>query len=430
MPLRASTSWWWDAASSWQAASMMPLRRNASVTICHSKTENLADIMFGRRSSAPPVALDVRRTVLRPGSDGTDVASTSTRRETCGDVDFAEVELVVAAYHAGAGRYRHGHHVGDDGATVAAAEAAWPRAPGGARRCEPLPDGPQSSLPILLPASAVRRAWLRVFIATMCRTTRAVPRLTLVTTRTISACRLPPLRQAPCVDACPTGCLFTDDEHVGVHPDKCIGCRNCVLACPYGGGNRNQKLPEPEAASGTEAAAASAQDDRRPRAGSREEASARNRPWWRDCAPIAPAAGVRGGVHRRCGSSMRSSWRARQNKRKAAARASASFASMKLNAALTRGVGSWKSMAVCLHCGAGCKMNLVVENGQVIDAAPPGITNEGELCLKGMYGYDFVNDTKILTPRIYHPMIRRTKGAPERSLGRGARFHGPSGSAP
>ena len=29
-----------------------------------------------------------------------------------------------------------------------------------------------------------------------------------------------------------------------------------------------------------------------------------------------------------------------------------------------------------------------------------------------MTGYDFLNDTKILTPRIYHPMIRRTKGAP------------------
>ena len=72
-----------------------------------------------------------------------------------------------------------------------------------------------------------------------------------------------------------------------------------------------------------------------------------------------------------------------------------------------------KHMAVCPYCGAGCKMNLVVENGQVIDAEGlPGITNEGELCLKGMYGYDFVNDTKILTPRIYHPMIRRTKGAP------------------
>ena len=42
-----------------------------------------------------------------------------------------------------------------------------------------------------------------------------------------------------------------------------------------------------------------------------------------------------------------------------------------------------KHMAVCPYCGAGCKMNLVVENGQVIDAEGlPGITNEGELCLK------------------------------------------------
>ena len=72
-----------------------------------------------------------------------------------------------------------------------------------------------------------------------------------------------------------------------------------------------------------------------------------------------------------------------------------------------------KHMAVCPYCGAGCKMNLMVENGRVIDAEGlPGVTNEGELCLKGLYGYDFVNDTRILTPRIYHPMIRRTKGAP------------------
>lgn len=37
-----------------------------------------------------------------------------------------------------------------------------------------------------------------------------------------------------------------------------------------------------------------------------------------------------------------------------------------------------KHMAVCPYCGAGCKMNLVVENGQVIDAEGlPGITKEG-----------------------------------------------------
>ncbi len=72
-----------------------------------------------------------------------------------------------------------------------------------------------------------------------------------------------------------------------------------------------------------------------------------------------------------------------------------------------------KHLAVCPYCGAGCKLSLTVKDGLVVDAqGENGITNEGELCLKGLYGYDFVNDTKILTPRIYHPMIRRTKGAP------------------
>ncbi|NPD30781.1 formate dehydrogenase subunit alpha [Eggerthellaceae bacterium zg-1084] len=71
-----------------------------------------------------------------------------------------------------------------------------------------------------------------------------------------------------------------------------------------------------------------------------------------------------------------------------------------------------KHMTVCPYCGAGCKFNLLVENGQVVGAEGlDGITNQGELCLKGMSGYDFINDTKILTPRILHPMIRRTKGA-------------------
>ena len=71
-----------------------------------------------------------------------------------------------------------------------------------------------------------------------------------------------------------------------------------------------------------------------------------------------------------------------------------------------------KHITVCPYCGAGCKMNLVVENGYVVEAEPAdGVTNRGELCLKGLYGHDFVNDTKILTPRLTHPMIRREKGA-------------------
>lgn len=79
----------------------------------------------------------------------------------------------------------------------------------------------------------------------------AIPRLTLVTTRTISApvgCHH--CAEAPCADACPTGCLYMDDKHVGVHADKCIGCRNCVLACPYGAVDivTRPASPEPEPA--------------------------------------------------------------------------------------------------------------------------------------------------------------------------------------
>ena len=146
------------------------------------------------------------------------------------------------------------------------------------------------------------------------------------------------------MDACPTGCLFTDDEHVGVHPDKCIGCRNCVLACPYGAVEIvTEKLPpEPEAASGTEAAAASAQDDKGARARARAKKRKRtkspvvkcdlclDRAGGPACAAACPTKALRL-------IDAQFMERARQNKRKAAARASASFASMKLNAALDEG---------------------------------------------------------------------------------------------
>ncbi|MDR0500510.1 MAG: formate dehydrogenase subunit alpha [Coriobacteriales bacterium] len=72
-----------------------------------------------------------------------------------------------------------------------------------------------------------------------------------------------------------------------------------------------------------------------------------------------------------------------------------------------------KHMAVCPYCGAGCKLDLLVQNGKVVGVEPlNGITNEGELCLKGYYGFDFINDTNILVPRLLHPMIRRKKGQP------------------
>ncbi len=69
-----------------------------------------------------------------------------------------------------------------------------------------------------------------------------------------------------------------------------------------------------------------------------------------------------------------------------------------------------KHISVCPYCGSGCKLALLVENGKIVGAeALDGVTNQGELCLKGWYGWDFVNDTKILTPRLKSPMIRRSR---------------------
>ena len=117
-----------------------------------------------------------------------------------------------------------------------------------------------------------------------------------------------------------------------------------MLACPYGAVEIvTEKLPpEPEAASGTEAAAASAQDDKGARARARAKKRKRtkstvvkcdlclDRAGGSACAAACPTKALRL-------IDAQFMERARQNKRKAAARASASFASMKLNAALDEG---------------------------------------------------------------------------------------------
>ncbi|MCU6668818.1 formate dehydrogenase subunit alpha [Enterobacteriaceae bacterium H4N4] len=70
-----------------------------------------------------------------------------------------------------------------------------------------------------------------------------------------------------------------------------------------------------------------------------------------------------------------------------------------------------KITSVCPYCGAGCKLKLVVENNKIVRAeAAEGVTNQNQLCLKGYYGWDFLNDTRLLTPRLTQPMIRYQKG--------------------
>lgn len=47
---------------------------------------------------------------------------------------------------------------------------------------------------------------------------------------------------APCVHVCPTGASYRDENNV-VLIDKsvCIGCKYCMMACPYGVRNWNQE---------------------------------------------------------------------------------------------------------------------------------------------------------------------------------------------
>lgn len=42
---------------------------------------------------------------------------------------------------------------------------------------------------------------------------------------------------APCANACPTKALYNEGDRVVVRMERCIGCRSCVVACPYGAVN-------------------------------------------------------------------------------------------------------------------------------------------------------------------------------------------------
>lgn len=51
---------------------------------------------------------------------------------------------------------------------------------------------------------------------------------------------------APCVDNCPTTAMYKSENGLTLHDtDKCIGCRACQLACPYGAIYFNEHAPHP-----------------------------------------------------------------------------------------------------------------------------------------------------------------------------------------
>ena len=59
---------------------------------------------------------------------------------------------------------------------------------------------------------------------------------------------------------------------------------------------------------------------------------------------------------------------------------------------------------VCPYCGCGCTICLGVKDGGVIYSRPPsdGLVNQGTLCVRGSYGYDFIHSPE----RLRMPLIK------------------------
>jgi len=66
--------------------------------------------------------------------------------------------------------------------------------------------------------------------------------------------------------------------------------------------------------------------------------------------------------------------------------------------------------SVCTYCGVGCDITAVVENNKIqkIYAQKDGVVSQGKLCIKGKYGYDFVDaEDRIREPRVRKSFLEK-----------------------
>lgn len=72
-----------------------------------------------------------------------------------------------------------------------------------------------------------------------------------------------------------------------------------------------------------------------------------------------------------------------------------------------------KTRTICGYCGVGCSLDLVTRDNRIIAVQPAfdGPANEGALCIKGQFAYDYVHHPDRLT----HPLVRGDDGALQRA---------------
>jgi electron transport protein HydN len=71
--------------------------------------------------------------------------------------------------------------------------------------------------------------------ADMLSSTNFKPRLKVVKGARVSTpvlCRQ--CDDAPCANACPSGAIVRRDDCIQVMQERCVGCKTCMVACPYG----------------------------------------------------------------------------------------------------------------------------------------------------------------------------------------------------
>jgi formate dehydrogenase major subunit len=75
--------------------------------------------------------------------------------------------------------------------------------------------------------------------------------------------------------------------------------------------------------------------------------------------------------------------------------------------------------SVCTYCGVGCDIVGVVENNKIqkIYAHKDGVVSQGNLCVKGKYGFNFVEDnSRIREPRIKKSFIEKNTGLKDKYI--------------
>src|SRR5450759_3576940 len=77
------------------------------------------------------------------------------------------------------------------------------------------------------------------------------------------------------------------------------------------------------------------------------------------------------------------------------------------------GLQGWKVRTTCAYCGCGCQLDLHVIDNKVVEVTSPKMvgSGQGNLCVKGRFGYDFISSDERLTK----PLVRKGKKLVETS---------------